>query len=164
MAINTVRFVLLLVLALLVGSMFGILIGYNPASLSASAYVEQHQNAVRSLNTLFPLMGAVCIVLTVFLAFASRTDRRSRILLVVAALLMLVAALVTRFGNQPINAVVMTWSAQAPAANWAQLHDQWWQWHIVRTIAAVAAFALVVLAALLPSKAKAPSVSGRGNR
>ncbi|MEX0960901.1 MAG: DUF1772 domain-containing protein [Burkholderiales bacterium] len=153
MAINTVRFVLVLILALLVGSMFGILVGYNPASLSASAYVEQHQNAVRSLNTLFPLMGAACIALTVFLAFASRTDRRSLMLLVVAALLMLVAALVTRLGNQPINAIVMTWSAQAPAANWAQLRDQWWQWHIVRTIAAVAAFALVALAALLPSKA-----------
>lgn len=153
MAINTVRFVLILILALLVGSMFGILVGYNPASLSASAYVEQHQNAVRSLNTLFPLMGAASIALTVFLAIASRTDRRSLILLVVAALLMLVAALVTRFGNQPINAIIMTWSAQAPAANWAQLRDQWWQWHIVRTIAAVAAFALVALAALLPSKA-----------
>jgi uncharacterized membrane protein len=50
----------------------------------------------------------------------------------------------------------MTWSAQSPAANWAQLRDQWWQWHIVRTIAAVTAFALVVLAALLPSKAHAP--------
>jgi uncharacterized membrane protein len=152
-AINTVRFVLLLILALLVGSMFGILVGYNPASLSSSAYVEQHQNAVRSLNTLLPLMGAACIALTVFLALASRTDRRSLILLVVAALLMLVAALVTRFGNQPINAIVMTWSAQAPAANWAQLRDQWWQWHIVRTIVAVAAFALVALAALLPAKA-----------
>jgi uncharacterized membrane protein len=136
--------------------MFGILVGYNPASLSASAYVEQHQNAVRSLNTLLPLMGATCIVLTVFLAFASRIDRRTSVLLVVAALLMLTAGLVTRFGNQPINAVVMTWSAQSPAANWAQLRDQWWQWHIVRTIAAVTAFALVVLAALLPSKAHAP--------
>jgi hypothetical protein len=38
MAMNIIRFVLLVLMALLVGSMFGILIGYNPASLSASAY------------------------------------------------------------------------------------------------------------------------------
>jgi len=58
MSSNIVRFVLLVVLALLVGSMFGTWVGYDPAGLSASAYVEQQQNAIRSLNTLLPAMGA----------------------------------------------------------------------------------------------------------
>jgi uncharacterized membrane protein len=148
MAMNIIRFVLLVLMALLVGSMFGILIGYNPASLSASAYVEQHQNAVRSLNTLFPVMGAICIVLTAVLAARSGANRRVRYLLLAAVLLMLVAALVTRFGNQPINAIIMTWNTQVQPANWEQLRDQWWQWHVVRTIAAILAFSFVVLAVL----------------
>jgi uncharacterized membrane protein len=148
MAMNIIRFVLLVLMALLVGSMFGILIGYNPASLSASAYVEQHQNAVRSLNTLFPVMGAICIVLTAVLAARSGANRRVRYLLLAAVLLMLVAALVTRFGNQPINAIIMTWNTQVQPANWEQLRDQWWQWHVVRTIAAILAFSSVVLAVL----------------
>lgn len=152
MAMNIIRFVLLVLMALLVGSMFGILIGYNPASLSASAYVEQHQNAVRSFNTLFPVMGAICIVLIVILAFRSGTQRPIRYLLVAAAFLMLVAALVTRFGNQPINAIVMTWSTHVQAANWEQLRDQWWQWHVVRTVAAILAFSFVVVALLSKSK------------
>lgn len=45
MAANIIRFVLVVQLALLTGTMFGIWVGFNPASLSASAYVEQQQNA-----------------------------------------------------------------------------------------------------------------------
>ena len=148
MASNIIRFVLLMLLALLVGTMFGIWVGFNPSGLSASAYIEQQQNAIRALNTLLPAMGAVCIVLTVALAAISKGDRRSRDLLIAAAALMVVAALVTRFHNQPINAVVMTWHAQSPAANWAALRDQWWHWHIVRSLAGLAALALTVLAVL----------------
>jgi uncharacterized membrane protein len=155
LAMNIIRFVLLVLMGLLVGSMFGILIGYNPAGLSASAYVEQHQNAVRSLNTLFPVMGAICIVLAAILAARSGANRRVRYLLIAAVLLMIVAAVVTRLGNQPINAIVMTWSAQAQPAHWEQLRDQWWQWHVVRTIAAILAFSSVVIAVL--SKSNVPA-------
>ena len=57
----------------------------NPISLSASAYIEQQQNAIRSLNTLLPVMGAICIALTVTLAVLSKGDPRSRYLVVGAA-------------------------------------------------------------------------------
>jgi uncharacterized membrane protein len=148
MASNIIRFILLMLLALLVGTMFGIWVGFNPSSLSASAYIEQQQNAIRALNTLLPAMGAACILLTVALAAIGWGDRRSRYLLIAAAVLMVVAALVTRFGNQPINAVVMTWRAQSPAADWITLRDAWWHWHRVRSVAGIAAFALTVLAVL----------------
>ena len=148
MAANLIRFLLLVLMALLVGTMFGIWVGANPAGLSAAAYVEQQQNAIRSLNTLLPVMGAICIALAITLALLTKTDRRSRYLLLGAAMLMLVAAIVTRFGNQPINAVVMQWTPQSPAANWAVLRDQWWQWHIIRSLAAIGALVLTVLAIL----------------
>lgn len=149
MAENVLRFVLLMLLALLVGTMFGVWIGFDPAGLSAMAYVEQQQNAIRSLNTLLPAMGAVCILLVAFLAWRSRGDRTGRLLLLVAAALLIFAALVTRFANQPINAVVMTWSPQAPPPEWTALRDRWWQWHIARTLAGIGALALVVLSALM---------------
>jgi hypothetical protein len=104
MAANTIRFVLLLLVALLVGTMIGIWIGFNPASLSASAYVEQQQNAIHALNVLMPATGAACIVLTLVLAFMAEGDPRTRYSLVAVAALLVVAALITRFGNQPINA------------------------------------------------------------
>ena len=148
MAANTIRFVLLLLLSLLVGTTFGIWVGFNPSSLSATAYVEQQQNAIRSLNTLLPVMGAVCILLAAWLAIQSKDNPPSRYLLVAAVVCLVVAALVTRFGNQPINAEVITWSAQSPPANWAQLRDAWWQWHVVRTLAGVLGLSLALLAVL----------------
>lgn len=148
MAANVVRFLLLVTLALVVGTMFGIWVGYNPAGLSASAYVEQQQNAIRSLNTLLPVMGATCIALAIILAVLSKGSPRSRYLLIAAVVLMLVAALVTRLGNQPINAVVMQWNPRAPAANWAVLRDQWWHWHVVRSVAGIGALVVTVMSVL----------------
>jgi uncharacterized membrane protein len=142
------RFGLLLVLSLLVGTMFGIYVGFNPAPLSSIAFVEQQQNAIRGLNVLLPSMGAACIVLTLTLAALSKGDARSRSLLVIAAVLLIAAGLITRFGNQPINAIVMTWAPEAPAANWEQLRDDWWRLHIIRTSSAVAALIFVLLAVL----------------
>lgn len=148
MAANTIRFILVLLLSLLVGTTFGIWVGFNPLSLSAAAYVEQQQNAIRSLNTLLPVMGAVCILLAAWLAIQSKDDARSRYPLTAAVGCLVVAGLVTRFGNQPINAEVITWSAQSPPANWAQLRDAWWQWHVVRTLAGILGLSLTLLAVL----------------
>ncbi len=145
---HSIRFSLLLLLSLLVGTMFGIWVGYNPASLSATSYIEQQQNAIRAFNTLLPAIGAICILLTAVLAYRAHSDPRVRYLHVAAAVCMVIAAVVTRFGNQPINAVVMTWSASAPVADWTQLRDAWWEWHVVRSVAGIGALALTCLAVL----------------
>ena len=42
----------------------------------------------------------------------------------------------------------MTWSPESPAANWMELRDTWWHWHILRTVAGVGALTLALLAAL----------------
>jgi uncharacterized membrane protein len=154
MVVIVIRFVLLLLMSLLVGTMFGIWVGYNPASLAATSYIEQQQNAIRAFNTLLPVIGAVSILLTMGLAFHARTDTRVRYLHVAAVICMVIAAVVTRFGNQPINAVVMTWSAQAPAENWMQLRDAWWEWHIVRSVAGIGALALTLLAVITAKRAR----------
>ncbi len=152
MTVKIIYFVLLLLMSLLIGTMFGIWVGFNPASLSAGAYVEQQQNAIRSLNILLPLLGAVCILLAGILAVISKENPRRRYLLIAAVACLLAAGLVTRFANQPINSVVAAWNAQAPAANWMDLRDTWWQWHIVRTVAGIAALCLTLLAALTSNR------------
>ncbi len=150
MLANILRFVLLLVMALLVGTMFGIWVGANPAQLSPPAYVEQQQNMIRSFNTLLPVMGAVCILLVIALAVLSRGEGRKRALFFAAAALLVAAGLVTRFANQPINAIVVTWSAQSPPEDWTRLRDEWWRWHVVRTIAGMGALATTLLGVLGP--------------
>lgn len=148
MIANTVRFLGLLLMSLLVGTMFGIWLGFNPATFTAATYVEQQQNAIRALNTALSALGAVCILLTTALAVLTKNDPRSRYLLIAAVAFLVVAGLVTRFANQPINSLVMTWGAQAPAPNWMELRDTWWNWHILRTVAGICALSLTILAAL----------------
>ena len=148
MTTTAIRFVSLLLTSLLVGTMFGVWLGFNPAALSAAAYVEMQQNAIRALNVSLPVLGLVCILLTATLAVLTKDDTRGRYLLVAAVICLATAGLITRFGNQPINAVVMTWGPQAPAANWTELRDAWWQWHVLRTVAGVVALSLALLAAV----------------
>lgn len=97
MATNAIRFVALLLLALPVGTMFGIWVGSDPSRLSPTAYVEQQQNAI---NTLLPAVWAVCILSTATLAVLSRDDPRGRYLLAAAAACPAVAGLVTRLANR----------------------------------------------------------------
>lgn len=146
--LTSIRFISLLLTSLLVGTMFGVWLGFNPAALSATAYVEMQQNAIRALNVSLPILGLACIVLSATLAVLTNHDPRGRYLLVAAVLCLAAAALITRFANQPINAVVATWNPQAPPANWGELRDTWWYWHVWRTVAGVAALALALLAAV----------------
>jgi uncharacterized membrane protein len=141
-----IGFVNLLVVSLVAGAVFGIWLGYNPATLSPTTYIEQQQEAIRALNVTMPVLGTIGILLTVTSAILARTERRTLYVLIGAAVCLLVAGLVTRFGNQPINAIIMTWNTQAPPANWMDFRDEWWKWHIVRTLAAVAGLCLLLLA------------------
>jgi uncharacterized membrane protein len=133
---------------LVAGIIFGVWIGFNPQHLSASTYVEQQQNAIKALNTLMPLFGLVTIIFTVTSAILQRNDKSTFVLLLVAAALLIVSGLVTRFGNQPINSIVMTWSKDNVPDNWTELRDKWWSMHIVRTLAALFAFCLIVWASI----------------
>jgi uncharacterized membrane protein len=130
--------------------MFGIWLGYDPSGLTASAYVEQQQSAIRALNVTMPILGAICIAVTLMQASLVRSSRASLCLLLVGAALLIAAGLVTRFGNQPINARVITWSAAAPPAVWQAARDQWWHWHVLRTIAGLAALVCIIFASLRP--------------
>lgn len=148
--VRLVRLANVFLVGLVAGAVFGIWLGYDPASLSASAYIEQQQHAILALNVVIPVLGALCIMLTLAHAFLVRATRATFSLLVLGAALFVVAGLVTRFGNQPVNAVVMTWDASAPPSGWEQARDQWWTWHVARTVASLAGFICVIAASVNP--------------
>jgi uncharacterized membrane protein len=141
-----VNFANLLLAALVVGTMFGIWLGYNPADLSPRAYVEQQQHAIRALNVTMPVLGALTVLLTLASAFLARDNRRQLVLLLAAVFCFVAAGIVTRFLNQPINAVVITWTVDAPPANWMDLRDEWWRWHILRTGFGILGLSLLIAA------------------
>lgn len=139
-----IRLTNIILSGLVAGIIFGIWIGFNPGNLSAATYVEQQQNTIRALNTLMPLLGLVTIIITIASALMQRLNKEVFILLLMAAGCLIISGLVTRFGNQPINSIVMTWSKDGLPDNWTELRDRWWSMHIVRTIAALVGFGLIV--------------------
>ncbi|MBX9457760.1 MAG: DUF1772 domain-containing protein [Rhizobium sp.] len=138
----------ILLVSLVAGTTFGIWQGYDPAGLPPEAFMLMHQGAVRGLNLLLPATAAVAIGLTILLAIRARRNRPVLTAYALAILLMIVAGLITRLANQPINAEVMTWSAGAIPAGWEALRDSWWQWHVTRTIITIVAEIVLVLAVL----------------
>src|SRR5258708_4571768 len=143
---KTINFANLLLAALVVGTMFGIWLGFNPADLSAGAYVEQQQQAIRALKVAMPVLGAITTMLTLASAFFSRGNRQRMFMLLAAFVCLVIVGLVTRFLNQPINAVVITWTASSPPSNWIEIRDEWWKWHVARTAIGVVGLCLLIAA------------------
>lgn len=150
-----VDFFNLLLAALLVGTIFGTWLTASPAGLGESDYVIVQQQHIRALNVFMPLLGGATILLSIASAFLSRADRTRLAMLVVVVLSFIVAGLITRFLNQPINAVVMTWMPDAPPADWMQLRDAWWRWHLVRL-----AFGLLGLCVLIAAMLRRGIIGG----
>ena len=148
MLAGLVTFFDLLLAALLTGAMFGVFLVFNPKGLDGPLYVRLQQQAVRTLNTAMPVLGAATIAVTIAAAILARNDGVRFKLLVAGALGFVAAGLITRFLNQPINAVMMTWSAAAPPADWTELRDAWWRWHIARLLCGVGALSALILASL----------------
>jgi len=138
-----------LLFAMVAGSVFGIWRGYDPTSYAAATFIEMHQGAVRGLNVLLPGLAFVSIALTVALAWQARGKGSALWLYLGALALMIAAGIVTRFFNQPINAQVMTWTADQLPGNWAELRAAWWNWHLLRAGFSILGFALLLAAILI---------------
>jgi anthrone oxygenase-like protein len=148
MTATVINFANLLLAALLAGAVFGAWLMMQPGGLDAATYVMQHQNGVRTLNGVMPPLGALTIFVTLLAALFARDDRTHLMLLIAAAMCFLAAGLITRFCNQPINAVIMTWSVDSPPATWTLLRDEWWRWHVIRLVFSLVGLCLTIAAAL----------------
>ena len=139
-------FLAIIVLGILSG--IGIWQGYNPTLYSQHTFLEVHRGAVHGLNTLLPLMGLATMILTLVLTLRSDRQTALRGLYWSTLALLVLAGLITRFANQPINAVVIAWTADTVPDNWTEIRDSWWFWHTVRTLVSIAALAGLVTATL----------------
>lgn len=129
--------------AILAGVSLGIWIGFNPQGLSPSTYVEQQQNMLHGLRVLMVVLVVAATIITLTLAFLERRNNLVFIGLLAAAGLFIACILITRFGNKPIDDIVLTWNSASLPANWTDLRDQWWTLHIWRAIVELAALLIV---------------------
>ena len=143
-----IDFANLLLAALVVGAMFGVWLVFNPAGLDASFYIALHQQGVRALNKRMPALGAATTLLTIAAAALGRVNVTRFRLLTATVVCFVATGLITRFLNQPINAIVMTWSASSPPSNWTGLRDKWWRWHLIRLATGLVGLSLLIAATL----------------
>ena len=148
MVSTVIEFASMLFAALLAGSMFCVTLVLNPEGLDATTYITLQQQAIRTLNRSLPGLGGATILATMAAAALGREDRARLTLFIAALVSFLAAGWITRFLNQPINAIVMTWNRDAPPANWTILRDEWWRWHLLRFLAGMVGLVLVFAAAL----------------
>jgi uncharacterized membrane protein len=143
MILPLIRFFNIIFSALLAGTSFGIWLGFNPTNYSASTYVEQQQNLVRSLNTLMIALVVITTVITIISAFLQRKNKSVFVALLLAAAFFISCMVITRFGNVPIQIEMLKWTKDSLPGNWAMLRDKWWLFHIMRTIVELIALVLV---------------------
>jgi hypothetical protein len=143
MTTSIIRFLNIIIAALLAGVSFGIWIGFNPMDLSPSTYIEQQQNMLRALKVLMISLVIIATIITIASAFLQKNNKPVFIALLVAAVFFIACILITGFGIKSIDDMVMTWTVDSLPDNWTGLRDKWWSLHIMRTIAELAALFLV---------------------
>ena len=145
---SIIRFLNIIIAALLAGVSFGIWIGFNPIKLSTSTYIEQQQNMIGALNVLMITLVFSATVITIISAFFQKSNKPVFITLLIAAMFFIICIIISRFGNQPINNIIMTWTPGSLPGNLSEFRDKWWSFHIMRTIAELIALSLVTWASI----------------
>lgn len=143
MTVSFVRYLNIILVAVLSGVSLGIWVGFNPSHLSALTYIEQQQNMLRSLKTLLIALVVTATLMTIFSAFLQKTNRSTFKSLLIAAFFLIVCLLITRFGNKPMDDLVLTWTKDSIPSNWEELRDKWWSFHILRSLAEILAFLII---------------------
>ncbi len=134
--------------SLVAGAAFAIWIDYKPANMSASFYTEKMQHAIRVFTIPLPILVVLGVVFAIGALIVARKERTSALLFGLATVCILVVALVTAFGNIPINNQIITWNANQPPDNWKALADSWWTFQSIRVVAAVIGTSSIVIAFL----------------
>lgn len=99
---------------------------------------------ILAIATLVPAILATAVLLLVAVIPGGRGRRLTAAALALLVLIFIVSLVV----NVPINSLQLTWDVQAPPPDWADLRDRWQIAHVVRTGAALLAFAFLSVAAL----------------
>jgi len=125
--------------------------------LAGPLYTAVHQPVNRVFGPVMPPLMTLAIFsgLAVLVLLARAYRMRVFALVAIGTLCSFAVAMSSLLVNVPINQEVLTWSPSALPAGWMQFRDQWWLWHIVRTIVSILGFGCQIVAALSPVPTRA---------
>ena len=148
MARKLVLFGALFFVALVAGAAFAIWIDYNPAGMSPAFYTEKMQHAISVFTVPLPTVVILGVLFTIVSTILARRERPEFYLLIAASVCIIAVALITAFGNIPINNQIRIWNPSSPPSNWGDSAQKWWWFQTVRTIAAIGGLSCLIMAAL----------------
>src|SRR5437762_4745758 len=143
-----VLFGALFFVALVAGAAFAIWIDYNPTDMSPAFYTEKMQHAIRVFTVPLPTVVILGVLFTIVSTILARRERPEFYLLLAATVCIVAVALITAFGNVPINNQIKMWKVGSPPSNWGELAQKWWWFQTIRTIAAIGGLGILIVTAL----------------
>ena len=117
--------------------------------MSPTFYTEKMQHAIRVFTIPLPTVVILGVLFTIISTFLSRRERLDFYILIAASVCIIAVALITAFGNIPINNQIITWNINSPPTNWIELGERWWRFQTARTIVAIAGLCFLIVAALI---------------
>lgn len=121
-----------------------------PLELRLSFHAELMRT--NSVVTQFAMVATV----VASLAVAVLSRRRARLLAGAACALVVASLLITRLGNVPVNGRIRDWVLVGPPPDHAEQLSRWEMFNNLRTLSALAAFALLLVVALALALAAGP--------
>lgn len=133
-------------------------------TVTPSTFIIVQQGMEAHLRGVLPLLIGVALVSGCGALLLLLRERRGAryVVLALGTLALLVALVIARLGNAPIDAELMNWTPNAPPENLRELWRPWERAHALRTAMAAASFVLLCLAAVLPSGRTAIAAPARG--
>lgn len=148
MSHDLVRLLSLFLAGILAGEEVVVRYGVHPslAALDERSQIQARQALIRSLRVLVPtIFVGTAVSAVAVLALDGADDGLGFRCAGVLALLAWI--LVTAIGTVPINKGALQWPPDAPPANWRALIRRWERLDVIRSSAAVLAFACLLMAA-----------------
>ncbi|MFI5706907.1 anthrone oxygenase family protein [Kribbella sp. NPDC051620] len=105
----------------------------------AHVYTQVRQVELVQLDALASVTLLPAIITTAVLVLRSRRATTIAALVLLAGVFALTLAV-----NLPINHDQTGWAIASPPADWADIRDRWQFAHLLRTVAAIGAFALLI--------------------
>ena len=135
---------------LLAGIFLGHRAGVSQAGprLAPATFIQLQQLIHGVYARMMPPLVLVAVISSIVWAILLRSEARFSALWLVslASVALVLAAVLTRAVNIPINAQLMTWRIDSPPANFRELWKPWERVHSIRTGLAIIAFVLQALA------------------
>jgi uncharacterized membrane protein len=120
-------------------------------ALPATTFTQLHQRRERVHARLMPPLVTVALLATLGVAYSWRAPQARLYLTLASGLAVLVVIVVTLVVEVPLNRRIQRWLPDAPPDNWRTLRERWMRSNDLRTVASVAALALLVAGVALAS-------------